>query len=369
MIRVLQIVDNIVQGSGVSSVVMNLYKNVDRSKIQFDFLVCCKKDFSYEKQIGEMGGRVFYMGNPLSIKTFFMSLSNMKNFFRNATCYDIVHLHSPTIALFTLRYAKKYGIKNRIVHSHSTMMSQSRIKTLINNFLISRIKKYSNVFWACSTEAAAFLYGKEWLSTHEYRVINNAVDCNFFNYDEVKRTFIRKELDCSDKKVFCHVSNFDPIKNILFLVETIRIAVKSEGNILVLLVGGGPTYDAVVKKVKEYNLEKYFHFVGKSNKVNDYLCASDCLLLPSLKEGLPVTVVEAQSCGLPCLISDTITKEVNVCNVQYIPLKENSWAKAINDFLPLEKGSRLLNSQMFAKSKFSIKEEAKRVESLYMDMI
>lgn len=369
MFRVLQIVDNIVQGSGVSSVVMNLYKNIDRTKIQFDFLVCCKKDFSYEKQIEELGGRVFYVGNPLSTKTFFMSISNIKKFLKNNSCYDIVHLHTPTIAFFTLRYAKKYGIKNRIVHSHSTMMSQSIIKTIINNFLISRIKNYSNVFWACSTEAAEFLYGKKWIRSHKYTIINNAVDCNRFSYDESTKTAIRNELNCSGKKVFCHVSNFAPVKNILFLIEVIKNAVKLDDNILVLMVGAGGSFDTVVKKVNEYGLRKYFHFVGKTNKVNDYLCASDCLLLPSLKEGLPVSVVEAQSCGLPCFISDTITKEVNVCNVHYIPLKAEKWIESVCSFLPLDNKSRQYNSLMFTKSKFSIKEEAERVKSLYMEML
>jgi len=370
MIRILQIMDNVAVASGVSSLVMNLYKNIDRSKIQFDFLVCCKTDVSYEKQIVEMGGRIFYVGNPLSIKSLVSSVLNIRTFFKfNASCYNIVHLHSPTIAFFVLRYAKKCGVKNRIVHSHSTMMSESRIKTVINTFLISQIKKYANIFWGCSTEACEFLYGKEWIKHNEYTIINNAIDCKTFSFDLEKRLQLRKEFNCLEKNVFCHVSNFSPIKNLLFLTESIQQIIKQNKRAFFLFVGAGPSFDDVKKKVFDYGLEKNVFFVGKTDRVNDYLCASDGLLLPSLKEGLPVTVVEAQSCGLPCFISDTITREVDVCNVHYLPLENRVWQEALINFDPLDESVRLLNSLEFRKSKFSINAEAKRVEKMYLEMI
>nr|WP_073055173.1 MULTISPECIES: glycosyltransferase [unclassified Fibrobacter] len=349
---------------------MNMYKNINREKIQFDFLVYCKTAVSYENEILQMGGRIFYVGNPLSVRTFFSALNTIKSFFKeHASCYQAVHLHSPTTAFFSLRYALKYGMKNRIVHSHSTMMSPNRIKTVVNDFLISRIKKYANIYWACSTEAAIFLYGSEWLTSNKYTIINNAVNCDKFCFNDEKRNLVRSRLNCSNKIVFCHVSNYSPIKNVLFLVDVMAECINLNNNIICLLIGDGPTAPLALSKIEEYGLKENFKFIGKTNEVNDFLCASDCLLLPSLKEGLPVTVVEAQACGLPCFISDTITKEVHVCDVKYFSLKKNVWQNAISSFEPLNDDLRNVRSQAFSDSKFSIKTEIKKIESLYLEMV
>ncbi len=160
--RVLQIVDNISCDSGVSTFLMNVYRNIDRKLIQFDFLVASPREKSFESEIESLGGRVYYFGNPYSIKSLFSANKCAKSFIKkNIKKYSAFHLHTSTMSLFTLKYVKLYGGQNRIVHSHSSMTSDNAIKALINRFLNLFAPIYGNSFVGCSTEAADFLFGKK----------------------------------------------------------------------------------------------------------------------------------------------------------------------------------------------------------------
>ena len=217
--RILQIIDHVGVDAGISSVVMNLYRNMDYTKIQFDFLVCSKREESYEDEIISRGGKIFYVGNFFSIKQVRGACSNINRFFKEqGKDYRIVQLHSPTMALFTLRYAKKYGVEKRIVHSHSTMTSTNRLKCVANHFLMKQVFRYGNVFWACSTEAAVFLYGRKFCNEKHYEIIWNAVDTEKFTFIPEIREKVRTEYHFEKCCVFAHVSNFSPIKNVSFFI-------------------------------------------------------------------------------------------------------------------------------------------------------
>lgn len=367
--RVLQIVDNIAIDTGVSSVVMNLYRNIDRKKIQFDFLVCSKRKESYEKEIISKGGKVFYMGNPLSVSEIFQACSNIKKFFKEQGFeYEVVHLHSPTIALFTLRYAKQYNVPNRIVHSHSTMTSTNKIKSIINTFLMRQVLRYGNVFWACSTEAARFLYSNSFCESNSYKLIKNAIDPDKFTYNLAVRKQIREKNAFVDRCVIAHVSNFSPIKNLGFLVPVIKATLEYRKDFVFLFIGTGPTLLEFRKQLKTLGIEKYCVFTGRISNVNEYLQGADLLLLPSLKEGLPVSVVEAQACGLKCLVSDTVTKEANIGGVEYLPLVEAEWINHIRAQIINTDEERRSLSGLFQRSQFNIRNEAKRVGELYLSL-
>lgn len=367
--RVLQILDNIAIDTGVSSVVMNIYRNVDYKEIQFDFLVCSKRDESYEEEIVSRGGRIFYSGNPLSVKELFRACSYFDKFFKeHGSEFNIVHLHSPTIALFTLRYAKKYRVPIRIVHSHSTMTSTNRIKSIINKFLMSQAKKYSNEFWACSTEAAHFLYGESFCKSHRYELIKNAIDPIKFAFKPEIRKQIREKLSVENKCVIAHVSNFSLIKNLQFLVPVIEECTRFRDDIVFLFIGTGFTLARFKESIKASSVEDKCLFTGRVSNVNEYLQGADLLLLPSLKEGLPVSVVEAQACGLKCLVSDTVTREANIGGATYIPLQESEWIKAIEAQTINTNEEREKLALLFVGSQFNIKNEAKRVEKLYEDI-
>lgn len=364
--RVLCILDNLSIASGVSSIVMNLYRNMDFGKVQMDFLVCNKQKNLFEKEIKEYGGKVFYTGNFLSPIQLFLAVSNSKEFFKKyGSGYDVVHLHSPTIAMFTLKYAKSCGIPIRIVHSHSTMMSVNKLKNIINKYLIAQIKKYANIFCACSTEAAHFLYGKKFCETHQVELMHNAVDCTKFIFDRQLAKTVREKLELDGYKAFVHVSNYSPIKNHVFLLDVIERFKASEKKVKFIFVGNGPTRQSFEEEIEKRGLKQFCIFIDKTPDVAQYLFAADAVILPSLKEGLPVTLVEAQAAGLPFFTSDTVTREVNVGKGEFIPLITENWFEKLNAFEPLSLEERAERSERFRQSAFNIEIEAARVADFY----
>ena len=370
---VLQIIDNIKRDSGVTSVVMNIYRNIDRQKIQFDFLVGNKGANSVndlEEEIKRLGGQVFYSGSPLSVRTFFSSQKYIKNFFKRKNDeYAVVHLHTPTMAEFTLKYAKRYGVINRITHSHSTMTSLNKVKKLINAFLIKRIKKYTTHYWACSTEAAEFLYGKVFCSNHKIELVKNGVNPDLFAYNSGVAQKVRDTYNLRDSVVVSHISNFSPIKNHAFLIEVIKQIKEARADIKFLFVGDGPTKQNFERAVEENQIGDVCVFVGRTDQVANFLMASDALILPSLKEGLPVSVIEAQAAGVPCWISDSITNEANVGNVRYLKLDTAQWVENLLALTRLDVDKRNEFAGVFAESDFNIEKEAKRLENIYFNIV
>jgi len=364
-LRVLQIVDNLSIMSGVSSMIMNLYKNIDKNKVQFDFLVTEKRKDSYEEEIKRMGGKVFYTGKPLA-KSFFQANKRMKIFFKKySNKYIIAHLHSPTISEFTIRYAKRYGIQHIIVHSHSTMTSKNRVKASVNCLLTLRIKRLANHYWACSNEAARFLYGSNYKSLKGFELIYNAVDIELYRFNPKIRKRIRSELKIDDFIAVAHISNFSPIKNHSFLIDVIQ---RTPSKYKYIFVGDGPEKEKFEDALKENNCYEKCMFLGRREDVNIILQGVDLVILPSIKEGLPVTIVEAQAAGLPCLISDSITKDVKVNKVDYLSLNAQKWSDKIMSFIGLSDEKRNEASNQFSLSQFNIENESKRVERLYLDM-
>lgn len=365
--RVLNVLDNLSLDSGVSAVVMNIYKNFS-SDIQVDFFVCRKNEDpnkSYYDEVISLGGNVFYCENPLAVSSLASAVKNAKRFFKkHAKEYDVVHLHAPTISPFSLRYAKRYGAKCRIIHSHSSMTSPNKIKAFINKLLM-RGKKYANVYWACSDKAAEFLYGTK----ENIEIIKNVTDSSIMFFDSRLRDSVRSELNLDNKKVITHISNFSPIKNHFFLLDVISEVVKKDEGFVFLFVGDGPAKNAFEAEIKNLGLEKNVIFTGRQGDVRKYLCAADLLLLPSLKEGLPVVVVEAQACGLPCLVSDTVTRECNVGNVSFLQLAKEEWINKISGLMPSSAEERRHASDEFKKCDYDAAKEAKRVEKLYEALI
>lgn len=365
--RVLHFLTDIKYQSGITSFVMNLYRNIDREKVQFDFLVCTENDISYEEEIKQLGGKIFYCGYPMNYKEISSACKNIKKFFENnKDVYDVIHLHHPTLAVFLNKHVKKCGIKKRIVHSHSSMTSPMLVKSFINRVLCKWAKKYANIYWACSREAALFLYGNSFCKKHHIEIIKNGVISEKFRFSDKVREKVRRELEIEDKKVFVHVSNFSVIKNLFFLVPIIK---KFEGEeYTFLFVGDGPTRQEMEERLNAKGIDDRCIFIGLTTDISKYLFASDALLLPSLKEGLPVVVVEAQATGMQCLISDTITRECNVGNVIYLPHEENAWFQQMKSLEIDNNDKRLRKSIDFQLSPFEMKNEAKRIENMYLNL-
>lgn len=367
MMKVLFVLDNLSVDSGVSSVAMNLYSRMEN--VQCDFLIFWLGKYSLAEEVRRRGNQVYVLKNPLSPKTVIQAAVQAKRFFReHADEYDAVYLHSPTLNEFTLRYAKKYGIPNRIIHSHSSMTSTNPVKKVLNQLLTRNVTRYANHYWTCSDKAAAFLYGEDFVKNHPVEMVYNGVMPEKYAFDSQVREEMRNKLGFQDKAVFCHVSNFSPIKNLPFLVPVMAQVKKHNPQARFLFVGDGPAKPEFEALLQAESLQDVCLFVGRQADVLPYLQAADAFLLPSLKEGLPVTVVEAQACGLPCFITDTITCQCNVGGVTYLPLEQQAWENALCDFCAFTAEERVAASMAFADSNFNIHSEAKRVENLFLDM-
>lgn len=353
-------------GGGVESVVMNYYRHIDRTKIQFDFL--CDEDSTnipYE-EIEQLGGRVILI--PPYQKVFKYQKELIRIFKENN--YKIVHSHINTLSVFPLRAAKKAGVKVRIAHSHSTTNKKEWKKNLLKQVLRPFSKVYATDYICCSELAGRWLFGDKAYDSGKVYLLNNAIDLDKFKYNESLRKEKRKELGISDDTlVIGHIGRFVAQKNHTFLIDIFNELHKKNPSSLLLLVGQGPLMEEIKNKVKELKLNDSVRFLGQRNDVNELYQAFDVFCLPSLYEGLPVVGVEAQASGLLCILSNAMTKETKVLDItKFISLNNTpkDWADSILD--DVKKYKRIDTSKEMTSKNFNVKEEAKKLEKYYLNL-
>lgn len=364
IIRIAQVIGAAGTG-GVESCIMNYYKHIDKTKVQFDFFVESDSKIIDREKIESMGGKIVII--PPYTK-FFKYIKELKRLFKEGK-YDIVHSNMNALSVFTLYAAKKAGIKIRIAHSHSTTNKKEWKKNLIKKLLRPFSKTYSTHYFACSELAGKWLFGEKTLRNNEIYIVNNAIDVDRFAYNERVRNSTRESYGLCNKIVIGHIGRFMTQKNHRFLIEIFNEYQKLQENSVLLLIGEGSLIDEIKIKVKEFNIEDKVIFAGTHTNPEIFYQAMDCFVLPSLYEGLPVVGVEAQANSLPCVFADTITKEVIINkNVRIKSLNESAleWAKEIKKIL--EDSTRELSFE-FANSKYNIKLEAQRLLSKYQSLI
>ncbi len=353
-------------GGGVEAVVMNYYRHIDRSKIQFDFL--CDEDSTnipYE-EIEKLGGRVILI--PPYQKVFKYQKELIRIFKENN--YKIVHSHINTLSVFPLRAAKKAGVKVRIAHSHSTTNKKEWKKNLLKQVLRPFSKVYATDYMCCSELAGRWLFGDKAYDSGKVYLLNNAIDLDKFKYNEFLREEKRKELGISDDTlVIGHIGRFVAQKNHDYLIDIFNEVLKKNNNSILLLVGQGPLMEEIKNKVKELKLNDSVRFLGQRNDVNELYQAFDVFCLPSLYEGLPVVGVEAQASGLLCILSNAMTKETKVLDITKFMSLNNTprkWADSILD--DVKRYKRIDTSKEMTSKNFNIKEEAKKLEKYYLNL-
>ena len=296
-------------GGGVESVIMNYYRHLDHSKLQFDFI--CDEDSTripYD-EIKKLGGRVFLVPKYQKLPKYLKALE--KIFKENQ--YRIVHSNINTLSVFPLYAAKKAGVPIRISHSHSTSNPKEWKRNLIKNILRPFSKRYATDYFACSELAGRYLFGNKTFDRGEVKIIHNAIDIDKFRFDEVARKKLRKEFGIKDSTIVIgHVGRFVQQKNHTFLVDVFKEYHKKNPDSKLLLVGSGPLEDEIKKKVERLDLEDSVLFLGQRDDINKLYSVMDVFCLPSLYEGLPVVGIEAQATGLPTIFSNRISKEVIV---------------------------------------------------------
>ena len=304
-IRILHVVVNMNRG-GAETLIMNLYRNIDRSKVQFDFLTC--KEGVFDKEIGELGGTVYRIPYVNEVGHFGY-INSLNNFFSNHHNYQILHTHLNKMSGLVVRAAKRNGIKYCITHSHNTGGEGS--------FLAKAYKWYSSLYipsntdhhFACSQAAAKWLFGSK---SSDVKLLNNGIEPEMFMYSPEVRKKKREELEIGDQFVIGHVGRFTKQKNHQFLIEIFAKFLKRQPNSILLLCGDGVLRKDIEIRVKELDIQENVKFLGVRSDVHQLLQVFDIFLFPSLHEGLPVTLIEAQAAGIPCVISDEITTEVDL---------------------------------------------------------
>lgn len=358
MIRVLQCV-NIMDRAGLENMLMNYYRNIDRTQIQFDFLTHREEKGAYDDEIISMGGKVYHAPRlyPQNYPVYFKW---MKQFFKEHPEYRIVHSHIDAMSYFPLLAAKKARIPFRIAHSHSSKLDKD-IKLPIKYFALKQIPKIANQYFACGKKAGLFMYGNR-----EFTVINNAIDLNKFSFNSEIRKSKRKELGIPDDKfVVGHVGRYCYIKNQLFLLDIFKEVLEINDNSLLILVGNGPDEKKIIDKAKTLGIVDKVQMLKDRDDVNELYQAFDVFIMPSLFEGLPLVGVEAQANGLPCIISDNVSSEVKISSsVKMVSVQKSAkeWANLVVKFKNCRNGKALLELE---NAGYNVKNEAEKLLHIY----
>ena len=364
-IRVASVIGRYI-GGGVEAVTINYYRNIDKNKVQLDFI--CDEDSTnipYE-EIEKMGGKVIII--PSYSKPFKYHKA-LKRVLKEGN-YKIIHSNINTLSVFSLFAAKCAGVPVRIAHSHSTTNKKEKKKNLMKQILRPFSKVFATDYMCCSELAGRWLFGNKEYDKGNVYLLNNAIDLDKFKYNESLRKKKRKELGIKDDiLVIGHIGRFVAQKNHDFLIDIFNEIHKKNNNSILLLAGQGPLMEDIKNKVKELNLDDNVKFLGQRNDANELYQAFDVFLLPSLYEGLPVVGVEAQAAGLLCYLSDDMTKETKVLDITKFMSLNNTpeeWADNILD--DVKKYKRIDTSKEMTAKNFNIKEEAKKLEEYYLNL-
>lgn len=371
-IRVLHVVGNMGIG-GIETLIMNIYRNIDRDKVQFDFLIHNPTEGEYAEEIKKLGGHIYRMP-VLRDKTrtyywrYFEYKSALKKFFLEHKEIKVLHGHMTNTASIYMPIAMKYGnVKCCIAHSHQTEATPG-LSGVVTNILQRHLEKIATDYFACSEEAAKWIYSIEIVENGKVKIIHNGTDVEKYHFDSVEHEKIKNQMGHSGKIVFGNVARFKKQKNHEFLIDIFAEIHKMNQNTVLILVGQGELEENMKEKVAKLGLDDCVEFLGARNDVPTLLKDFDVFLLPSLFEGLPLVGIEAQAAGLPVLAADTVTKELNITgNVEFLSLEKPAkfWAEKIldivNDF------SRRDMTEAVRLAGYDIKETAKWLQTFYID--
>lgn len=355
---------------GIQTLFVNLLDYFDTDKFKIDFLVLDDGiHYDLEDKIKQKGITVYklngiWLNKPID---FIKYRNSVNEFFSNHNDYDVVHMNSSSKNYMILKSAKKYGIPIRIAHSHNTdFQTTSKLKQIVGDMFKKPLLKYANKYFACSEYAGKWLFGSENIENGKVDIIPNGIDLEKYKFNIEKRNKIRCELKVEDKLVIGNIGRFTKQKNHTFLLEIFKNIHDINSNSVLIIAGIGELLDECIEKSKNLGIEDSVKFLGFRNDVTDLLQAMDIYIMPSLYEGFPITGIEAQSSGLPCIFSDTITREAKINNnIKYLSLNESPsvWAE---ESLKLDlKSDRSFCTDLLRKKRFDIRDTASMLEDAY----
>lgn len=376
VIRVLQVF-TIMNRGGAESMIMNYYRKIDRSQIQFDFLVHRKEKAAFDEEIENLGGRIYRFDpiNPLFPGDYY---NKLRDFFKEHSEYSIIHSHLNTFSCFPLKIAKEFNIPCRIAHAHIAIDDVSlgslfsnkesikeTFKKLIKLQLKKKVKKDATDLFSCGEKAGNWLFGKD----TSFTTMNNAIDTEKFAYNQSIAQQYKKEFGVEKNLVIGHVGRFASQKNHAFLLKIFKEVLQKKPTAVLMMVGDGPLRSVMEKEAAQLSIEKNVRFLGVRADVPQLFQMFDVFVFPSFYEGLPVTLIEAQAAGIKVFASDSITTEVSLTeDIEFLSIDQSpeSWADKI---LAIDASIKNDNVQKIVKGNYDIVSNTLEIQEFYKEQI
>ena len=348
---------------GAETFLMKMYRNIDRKKYQFDFIVSIKEKGFYNDEIEMLGGKIYYV--PPKSESFFKSFCTIKKIVKMHKYQYVIRVNEHSLSVIDLIAAKLGGAKVLAMRSSNSNSAGGKIHKKLHKLFRFLPKTVPNVKIAPSSEAACYTFGKKQFEEGKVKILHNAIPYEEFIFNQEIRNKTRKLLNVEDKLVIGHIGRFNEQKNHKFLIEVFEKIKEKNKNAILILVGKGNREDEIKKQVEQLKLKDSVMFLGTRKDVPKLLMAMDIFVFPSLYEGMPNTVIEAQATGLKCIISDTITKEANITVlVKYLSIKNTptEWSNVIMNNLNYERENM---TKCFKENGYDIKD----VTNEFIDII
>ena len=366
------ILDTVMDRGGAETMTMNYFRNMDRSRVTYDFLVHRDYKAEYEDEIESLGGKIYRICPPYP-QNYFKYRKEIRKIFKEHPEYKIIHSNMAYLGLFAYMEAQKQKTPIVICHSHCAggdEYTKISVKNIIRNFYKKLNLRYITHKFACGKEAAKWIFGKNNIFDVVY--MRNAIDAEKYRYNPETEAEVRREFNLEGKFVVGHVGRFFEPKNHPFIIEMFTEIAKKDDDAVLMLVGGGETDDLVLNqtkaRVKELGLEDRVVFTGVRSDVNRLIQCFDVFILPSLCEGFPVVMVEAQAAGLKCIISDKVSPECDITNtVDILALESGAkeWAERILSYKNSYEKKDMY--QAIIDANYDIKANAKWLENYYIE--
>lgn len=341
---------------GAESYLMKLYRTIDRSKYQMDFCINVNEKCFYEDEVNRLGGKIFRIPyKSASLKGFKKGLHRVVH----DNKYEFVlRVTSNAMGLMDLKIAKKAGA--RICSARSSNSSDGNGIKALTAHMLGRVLygRYADVKIAPSGPAAEYTFGRRAYKNGSVKILHNAVDLKKFYFDSEAAIDIRKEFNVEKAKIIGHVGRFSEQKNHFFLLKVFSEIHNINPDTVLMLVGQGELEKEIRRNAEEMGLSDHIIFTGVRSDIAKILSAMDVFVFPSLYEGMPNTVIEAQATGLPCLISDTVTEEADITGlVRYMSLNcsEKEWAETALQMINMERKD---TKKFFIDNKYDIESAA-----------
>ncbi len=361
----------IMNRGGAESWIMNVMRCIDRRRFCFDFCVTKPGQGVFDEEIRDLGGRIVPCVWNRSLRRYHRLLGEILR----TNTYDVVHSHGYYFSGVTLRIAAKAGVRGRIAHLH-TLHDGKRTtlaRIVYRKTMLAMIRRYATAILGCSHAVLETFLGSGWEEEPRAAPLYYGIDVSPFD-EPPDRAGVRSEVGLSgDAPVALHVGNFVEAKNHCYLIDIFRKVKTLRPDVQLLLVGGGPLREAIESKVNREGLASHVHFLGVRSDVPRLMMAADVLVMPSVREGLPVTMIEATAAGLPVVISDMPgMREANdlCCSGKLLPVDRpaEEWAQAVVAALDGPRPAQAESADSVRRSPFSSEVSARMLAEVYQQV-